>query len=220
MPALTKTSSSRPTPPWRPHNRNSPPQQGKGGNAAAAMTPACPKPTKNQSYAEPVQLSRPEYPSQSPTHHADTQISPITLKSSASKTPREKSGSVVAFVGMRSLAGILGSHRLKITRITFLACRAHYPGGPERVPSVGYSPVPRGLPLISGGSASTSSLSRPAQASLAFGPQGRSTAQGGLCHRASVPPVTRQDRLSATRSNRQPSGWILPPLVLRAVGAH
>ena len=92
MPALTKTSSSRPTPPWRPHNRNSPPQQGKGGNAAAAMTPACPKPTKNQSYAEPVQLSRPEYPSQSPTHHADTQISPITLKSSASKTPREKSG--------------------------------------------------------------------------------------------------------------------------------
>ena len=92
MPALTKTCSSRPTPPWRPHNRNSPPQQGKGGNAAAAMTPACPKPTKNQSYAEPVQLSRPEYPSQSPTHHADTQISPITLKSSASKTPREKSG--------------------------------------------------------------------------------------------------------------------------------
>ena len=37
---------------------------------------------------------------------------------------------------------------------------------------------------------------------------------------ASVPPVTRQDRLSATRSNRQLSGWILPPLVLRAVGAH
>ena len=94
MPAITKTSSSRPTPPWRPHNRNSPPQQGKGGNVAAAMTPACPKPTKNQSYAEPVQLSRPEYPSQSPTHHADTQISPITLKSSASKTPREKSGLV------------------------------------------------------------------------------------------------------------------------------
>ena len=56
------------------------------------MTPACPKPTKNKSYAEPVQLSRPEYPSQRPTHHADTQISPITLKSSASKTPREKSG--------------------------------------------------------------------------------------------------------------------------------
>ena len=31
---------------------------------------------------------------------------------------------------------------------------------------------------------------------------------------------TRQDRLSATRSNRQLSGWILPPLVLSAVGVH
>ena len=49
------------------------------------MTPACPKPIKNQSCAEPAQLSRPEYPSQSPTNHADTQISPITLKCSASK---------------------------------------------------------------------------------------------------------------------------------------
>ena len=85
MPALTKTCSSRPTPPWPPLDRNSPPQQGKAGNAAVAMTPACPKPTKNRSYAEPVQLSRPEYPSQSPTNHADTQISPITLKCSASK---------------------------------------------------------------------------------------------------------------------------------------
>ena len=32
----------------RIERENSPPQQGKGGNAAAAMTPACPKPTKNQ----------------------------------------------------------------------------------------------------------------------------------------------------------------------------
>ena len=46
-----------------------------------------------------IQLSRPEYPYQSPTHHADTQISPITLKSSASKTPREKSGENAFFHG-------------------------------------------------------------------------------------------------------------------------
>jgi len=51
------------------------------------------------------------------------------------------------------------------------------------------------------------------------GPQSCSTAQGGLCHRASMPPVTQQHRLSATRSNRPLSGWILPPLVVRAVGA-
>ena len=53
-----------------------------------------------------------------------------------------------------------------------------------------------------------------------YGPLDRSTAQGGLCHRASVHPVTRTNRLPATRSNRQLSGWFLPPLVLRAFWAH
>ena len=47
-----------------------------------------------------------------------------------------------------------------------------------------------------------------------------STAQGGLCHEASVQPVTRPIRSSATRSYRQLPGWILPPLVNCAVGAH
>ena len=47
-----------------------------------------------------------------------------------------------------------------------------------------------------------------------------STAHGGLCHEASVQPVARLNRSSATRSYRQLPGWILPPLVNRAVGAH
>jgi hypothetical protein len=47
-----------------------------------------------------------------------------------------------------------------------------------------------------------------------------STAQGGLCHEASVQPVTRRNRSSATRSYRQLPGWILPTLVNRAFGAH
>ncbi len=42
-------------------------------------------------------------------------------------------------------------------------------------------------------------------------------AKGGLCHRASIHPVTRTNRLPATRSNRQLSGWILPsPATCRA----
>ena len=53
-----------------------------------------------------------------------------------------------------------------------------------------------------------------------YGPLNRSTAQGGLCHRASIHPVTRTNRLPATRSNRQLSGWFLPPLVIRAFWAH
>ena len=43
---------------------------------------------------------------------------------------------------------------------------------------------------------------------------------GGLCHEASARPVTRPSRSSATRAYRQLPGWILPPLVNRAVGAH
>ena len=53
-----------------------------------------------------------------------------------------------------------------------------------------------------------------------YGPLDRSTAQGGLCRRASIHPITRTNRLPATRSNRQLSGWFLPPLVIRAFWAH
>ncbi len=53
-----------------------------------------------------------------------------------------------------------------------------------------------------------------------YGPLDLSTAQGGLCRRASIHPVTRTNRLPATRSNRQLSGWFLPPLVIRAFWAH
>ena len=56
-----------------------------------------------------------------------------------------------------------------ITQITLPACRAHYPGGPNRC-TCRLLPCPRGLPRISGGSASTTSLLRPAQASLALRP--------------------------------------------------
>src|SRR4051812_31723344 len=44
--------------------------------------------------------------------------------------------------------------------------------------------------------------------------------KGGLCHEASTRPVARSSRSSATRVYRQLPGWILPPLVNRAVGAH
>jgi hypothetical protein len=105
-----------------------------------------------------------------------------------------------------------------ITRIALPACCAHYPGGPERVRLPASFPVPHGLPRYPDGSASTSLLSRPAQASTCYGPLARSAAQGGLCHRASVRSLA--DRLSATRSNRLLSRWNLPPLATRAYGAH
>src|SRR3954468_561259 len=57
-----------------------------------------------------------------------------------------------------------------ITRFTLPTCRAHYPDGPERVHLSVASPSHAGLPRYSGGSASITSLSRPARASLALRP--------------------------------------------------
>src|SRR4051812_28666130 len=59
-----------------------------------------------------------------------------------------------------------------MTRLTLPTCRAHYPDGPERVRLSVASPLHSGLPRYSGGSASTTSLSRPAQASLTLRPAG------------------------------------------------
>jgi len=75
-----------------------------------------------------------------------------------------------------------------ITQIPFPACRAHYPGGPARCLSV--SSLPRGLPRITGGSASTTSLSRPAQASLALQPARSQPAQ-----RRTIVPRLRSGQL-------------------------
>ena len=57
-----------------------------------------------------------------------------------------------------------------ITRLTFRTCRAHYPDGPGWVRLSVATPSHTGLPRISGGSASITSLSGPAQASLALRP--------------------------------------------------
>ena len=59
-----------------------------------------------------------------------------------------------------------------ITRLTLPTCRAHYPDGPERVRLSVATPSHLGLPRYSGGSASMTSLSRPAQASLTLRPVG------------------------------------------------
>src|ERR1700674_1948577 len=69
-----------------------------------------------------------------------------------------------------------------ITQITFLACCAQYPGGSNRC-TCRFLPCPCCLPRLTGGSASTTSLSGPAQASLALRPARSQPAQGGLLSR-------------------------------------
>src|ERR1700722_17825120 len=76
----------------------------------------------------------------------------------------------------------------------------------DRTGACRFLPCPRGLPRLTGGSASTTSLSRPAQASLALRPA-RSLARpkADFCSEASTWPVTRPSRSVATMSYRRDS---------------
>src|SRR6201999_3227052 len=81
-------------------------------------------------------------------------------------------------------------------------------------------PRSRGLPRYAGGSASASPLSRPAQASLTLRPVGLLNRPRRPLSRGFNPVGYPTKPLVSYQSNRQLSGWILPPLVKRALGAH
>jgi hypothetical protein len=106
-----------------------------------------------------------------------------------------------------------------ITRTTFPTCRAHYPGGSSGC-SCRLLPRSRGLPQMAGGSASALSLSRPAQASLTLRPAGSLSRPQRPLSRGSNPCGYPHKPLVSYRINRQLSGWIPPPLMIRAFGAH
>src|SRR5258708_7673652 len=73
---------------------------------------------------------------------------------------------------------------------------------------------------MTGGSASALELSRPARASLCYGPSDRSAAQGRLRRRAPTQPVTRPCRLPASGPIDNYPGENPPSLMVRALGAH
>ena len=85
-----------------------------------------------------------------------------------------------------------------ITRTTLPTCRAHYPGGSNEC-RCRLLPQSHGLPRYSGGSASASSLSRPAQTSLTLRP-------AGLLNRPKAAFVTRlrPDRLPDQAARQLP----------------
>ena len=78
----------------------------------------------------------------------------------------------------------------------------------------------RRLPQMEGGSASALSLSRPAQASLTLRPAGSLNRLKRPLSRGSSPASYLAEPLVSYQINRQLSGWNLPPLVIRAFGAH
>src|ERR1700726_443143 len=106
-----------------------------------------------------------------------------------------------------------------ITRTPFPTCRAHYPGGSSGC-ACRLLPHSCSLPHMAGGSASALSLSRPAQASHMLRPTGRLTRPRPPLSRGSTPTGHPAEPLVSYQINRQLSGWILPPQVIRAFGAH
>ncbi len=97
-----------------------------------------------------------------------------------------------------------------ITRITFPTCRVQYPGRPGRC-ACRLLPCLRGLPRAKGGSASASTLSRPARTSLTLRPIGSLGHPRRPLSRGFDPAGCPAKPLVSFRSNRQLSGWNLPP---------
>ena len=106
-----------------------------------------------------------------------------------------------------------------ITRITFTACRAHYPGGSQWVQMSIASPSARPSPLFwrvgiriftfeacsDFTHVTARCIARPPKAAVV----------------TRLRPASYPDEpLVSYQINRQLSGWYLPPLVIRAFGAH
>src|SRR5262245_27951953 len=85
---------------------------------------------------------------------------------------------------------------------------------------VDYFPAHAAFPTYPGGSASALSLSRPAQALLALRPAESLSRPRRPLSRGSDPSGCPAEPLVSYRTNRQLSGWNLPPLMVRAFGAH
>src|ERR1022692_4985929 len=97
-----------------------------------------------------------------------------------------------------------------ITRITIPTCRVQYPGRPNRC-MCRLLPCPRGLPRAKDGSASASTLSRPARTSLALQPAGSLDRPRRPLSRGFGPASYPAEPLVSFQINRQLSGWNLPP---------
>src|SRR5262245_63988203 len=87
---------------------------------------------------------------------------------------------------------------LPVSRITFQTCRAHYPGGRTSA-HVDCFPIRAAFPDSWAGRHPRLHFRGLLRLHSCYGPPGCSTAQGGLCHEASIRPVTPPNRSSATR---------------------
>jgi hypothetical protein len=107
-----------------------------------------------------------------------------------------------------------------ITRTTFPTCRAHYPGGPRWVRTSVASPSAWAFPEQQSGRRPRVPFRGLLRLHACYGPLDRSAAQWRPLSRGFSPGSCPPKPLVSYQINRQFSGWNLPPLVLRAFGAH
>ena len=93
----------------------------------------------------------------------------------------------------------------QMTRVTLPACRAHYPGGPRRVRLSVASPPRAAFPVSQPGRRPATSLSRPAQASLALRPVGSLSRPRRPLSRGFDPPGCPDKPLVSYQINRRDS---------------
>jgi len=107
-----------------------------------------------------------------------------------------------------------------ITRTTIPTCRAHYPGGPRWVRTSVASPPAWAFPEQQSGRRPQVPFRGLLRLHACYGPLDRSAAQWRPLSRGFDPDGYPTKPLVSYQINRQFSGWNLPPLVLRAFGAH
>ena len=107
-----------------------------------------------------------------------------------------------------------------ITRNTFPTCHAHYPGGPRWVHVSVASPSRAAFPDIQAGRRPRLHFRGLLRLHSRYGPPDRSAAHRRPLSRGSNPCGYPHEPLVSYRINRQLSGWIPPPLMIRAFGAH
>jgi hypothetical protein len=104
-----------------------------------------------------------------------------------------------------------------ITRTTFPTCRALYPGGPRWVHMLVASPSAWALPEQQSGRHPQVPFRGLLRLHARYGPLDRSAARWRPLSRGFDPASCPAGPLVSYQAN---SGWNLPPLVLRAFGAH
>jgi len=115
-----------------------------------------------------------------------------------------------------------------LTQITFLACRAHYPGGPDRYLMImglarsraGLFPIRSAFPDHPPGRQPHRRFRGLLKLHARYGLQGRSPTKSELFHEVSASPVPQTHRSIAIESNHQLFEWVLPPLVICPFGAR